>query len=73
MATLRFRFQSTGKEIAMKNCMLWPVLFLAVSSSAQEVAPPKQPATLGSILLMELRETHNQKNWFVSEKVPSPA
>lgn len=28
----------------------------------------KPPATLKSILLMELRETHNQKNWFVSEK-----
>jgi hypothetical protein len=33
---------------------------------AQQAARP--PATLKSILLQELRETHNTKNWFVSEK-----
>lgn len=50
----------------MKKCIVWSVLFFAISSFAQTA--PKQPATLKSILLMELRETHNQKNWFVSEK-----
>jgi len=51
-----------------KNRMLWSVLFLAMSSFAQENVKQKQPATLKGILLMELRETHNEKNWFVSEK-----
>ena len=52
----------------MKNCIVWSVLFLAVSSFAQDSASARQPATLKSILLTQLRETHNQKNWFVSEK-----
>lgn len=52
----------------MKNCILWSAVLLAISCFAQDSAAPKQPATLKSILLMELRETHNQKNWFVSEK-----
>lgn len=26
------------------------------------------PSTLKAVLLQELRETHNEKNWFVSEK-----
>ena len=52
----------------LKNCILWSVLFLAMSSFAQENVNQKQPANLRNILLMELRETHNQKNWFVSEK-----
>ncbi len=52
----------------MKKCILWAVLFCALSSFAQQSATQKQPPTLKSILLMELRETHNQKNWFVSEK-----
>jgi len=41
------------------------VLLMAVSSLAQEA---KTPATLKTILLQQLRETHNEKNWFVSEK-----
>jgi hypothetical protein len=61
-------FSAAGQETAMKKWMLWPVLLLAMTSFAQESETPKQPATLKSILLMELRETHNQKNWFVSEK-----
>jgi len=52
----------------MKKWIVSPLLFLAMSSFAQQSAQQKQPATLRSILLMELRETHNQKNWFVSEK-----
>lgn len=51
----------------MKKCIVLSVLFLAIGSFAQD-STPKKPATLKSILLMELRETHNQKNWFVSEK-----
>src|SRR5215469_2592628 len=52
----------------MKNWIVCSFVFLAMSSLAQENTAQKQPATLRSILLMELRETHNQKNWFVSEK-----
>lgn len=52
----------------MKRWMLWSVSLLAMSLLAQETGAPKPPATLRSILLMELRETHNQKNWFVSGK-----
>jgi uncharacterized damage-inducible protein DinB len=52
----------------MKKCIVLLVLFLAVSSFAQDNAATKPPATVKSILLMQLRETHNQKNWFVSEK-----
>ncbi|MGH9568853.1 MAG: DinB family protein [Candidatus Angelobacter sp.] len=52
----------------MKNWILWPLMFLTMSSFAQQSAKPKQPPTLRSILLTELRETHNQKDWFVSEK-----
>ncbi len=52
----------------MKKCILWSTLFLAIGSFAQDGASPKQPATLKSTLLTELRETHNQKNWFVSGK-----
>jgi uncharacterized damage-inducible protein DinB len=64
----RYRFQSIEKEIAMKNCLLWSIVFVTMTGFAQENAPSKQPATLRSTLLTELRETHNQKNWFVSEK-----
>ena len=39
-----------------------------MSSFAQENVEQKDPATLKGILLMELRETRNQKYWFVSEK-----
>jgi hypothetical protein len=52
----------------MKKWKFWSILLLAMSSFAQESGAPKQPATLRNLLLTELRETHNQKNWFVSEK-----
>ena len=52
----------------MKNGIMVPVMFLALFALAQQSAKPKQPVTLRSILLMQLHETHNQKNWFVSEK-----
>ena len=53
----------------MKNWILWLLAFLALPSFAQQAPKPKQPpATLRTILLTELRETHNQKNWFVSGK-----
>lgn len=45
-------------------------IILAVTCLAQVQQPqqPKPPATLKSVLLQELRETHNEKAWFVSEK-----
>jgi hypothetical protein len=44
---------------------------IAVFLSAGVLAGAQQPttvSTLRAVLLQELRETHNQKNWFVSEK-----
>ena len=37
-------------------------------STLLQAQQPKPDATLKSVLLQELRETHNEKNWFVSEK-----
>src|ERR1700756_2477050 len=42
-------------------------LLLGVSSLAQAQQPKTDP-TLKTVLLQELRETHNEKAWFVSEK-----
>lgn len=49
----------------MRTWMMVFVLGMSVVAVGQEAKPP---ATLKSTLLQELRETHNQKNWFVSEK-----
>ena len=49
----------------MKFVMVTLTLLLAAVAVAQE---PKTPATVKSVLLQELRETHNQKEWFVSGK-----
>lgn len=52
----------------MKNWTLCPLILLAMTAFAQQAPKQQQPPTLKSILLMQLRETHNQKNWFVSAK-----
>ena len=52
----------------MKKWMLWPLLFFAISAFAQQSGTQKPPADLRKFLLTQLEETHNQKNWFVSEK-----
>jgi hypothetical protein len=52
----------------MKTLIAALVLCFAVQSLAQEAKQQQPPPTLKSILLQELRETHNQKNWFVSGK-----
>src|ERR1043166_9356867 len=52
----------------MKNWMLWLVLFFSVSALAQQSGTQKSPADLRKFLLTQLQETHNEKNWFVSEK-----
>jgi DinB superfamily len=49
----------------MRKFLIAAVLCIAIPTIAQQA---KTPATLKSVLLQELRETHNQKNWFVSEK-----
>jgi hypothetical protein len=56
------------ENLQMKNWILWPLISLTLSSFAQQPAKQKEPPTLKSILLMQLHETHNQKNWFVSSK-----
>lgn len=50
----------------MKTLIAAFVLFFVVQSSAQQ--SQEQPVTLKSLLLQQLRETHDQKNWFVSGK-----
>jgi len=52
----------------MKKCMLWLTLLFTMSSFAQQSGTQKQPPELRKFLLTQLQETHNQKNWFVSEK-----
>jgi len=42
--------------------------FVLAAYSQEPAAAPKTPATLKSVLLQELCETHNQKDWFVSSK-----
>jgi DinB family protein len=49
----------------MRKCMIAVLLGVSVLAAAQQ---PKTPATLKSILVQQLRETHNEKNWFVSVK-----
>jgi len=49
----------------MRTIMIALLLGNSLLTAAQQ---PKNPPNLKSILLQELRETHNEKNWFVSEK-----
>ncbi len=51
----------------MKKIIAAVVLCFAAQLAAQ-TQQPKTPADLKSITLQGLRETHNQKNWFVSGK-----
>jgi hypothetical protein len=49
----------------MRKCLIAILLGINVFAGAQQ---PKSPSPLKTVLLQELRETHNDKNWFVSEK-----
>lgn len=49
----------------MRALIVAALLGFSALASAQ---PPKNNSPLKSLLLQELRETHNEKNWFVSEK-----
>jgi DinB superfamily len=49
----------------MRKSLIAIILGVGLSAAAQQ---PKTAPTLKTVLLQELRETHNQKNWFVSEK-----
>ena len=51
----------------MKHIVALLLLGLAQQAFAQ-LPQPKTPSTLKSIALQGLRETHNEKNWFVSGK-----
>ncbi len=44
------------------------LLLICVGTACAAQQAPKEPATLKSVLLQQLRETHNQKNWFISGK-----
>jgi hypothetical protein len=49
----------------MRKAIVVALVTFSIVAVGQE---SKNPATLKSILLQQLRETHNEKNWFVSEK-----
>jgi hypothetical protein len=49
----------------MRILLIAALLGAGVLEAAQQ---PKNASPLKNILLQELRETHNEKNWFVSEK-----
>lgn len=49
----------------MRIWILATLLCVSVVATAQQT---KNEVSLKSILLQQLRETHNEKNWFVSEK-----
>ena len=49
----------------MKQIIALLVLSLSFFAQAQEKKAPGPPPTLKSILLEQLRTTHNQKEWFV--------
>jgi DinB family protein len=49
----------------MRTYVIAIFLSVSVPAGAQQ---PKTVSPLRAVLLQELRETHNQKNWFVSEK-----
>lgn len=51
----------------MQKYLIAFLLGAGILAPAQESKPTPAP-TLKTILLQELRETHNEKNWFVSEK-----
>jgi hypothetical protein len=50
----------------MRKCLI--AVLVGVSFLAQAQQPAKPAPTLKTVLLQELRETHNEKGWFVSEK-----
>jgi hypothetical protein len=49
----------------MKRFVFFVVFCLSVSLHAQDQKQNQTPATLKSILLEQLRSTHNKKDWFV--------
>ena len=49
----------------MRKCLIAVTLGVSILAQAQQ---PRTVPTLKTVLLQELRETHNEKNWFVSEK-----
>src|SRR5579884_2471171 len=51
----------------MKKIVFFTVLFLACSAYSQTT--PAEKPTLRSILLAQMKETHNQKEWFVPANV----
>ena len=49
----------------IKHMLILIVFVLSLSAFAQEQKPASPPPTLKSILLEQLRSTHNKAEWFV--------
>lgn len=52
----------------MKQLIISAVFLLALPMFAQDAQQERKPVDMRTLLLQELHETHNQKNWFVSGK-----
>ena len=52
----------------MPRYLIAVLLGLTTLAFAQQPSQTKPDSTLKTVLLQELREAHNEKNWFVSEK-----
>src|ERR1700745_3081971 len=52
----------------MREYLIAVILGVTTLAQAQQPQQPKPAPTLKTVLLQELRETHNEKAWFVSEK-----
>lgn len=52
----------------MRRALILPVLFLAAFAT-RSAADDRPPATLKSILLEQLKTTHDQKDWFVPANI----
>jgi uncharacterized damage-inducible protein DinB len=53
------------KQLASVSILCLSVLCLSVGAMAQEQKAAEKPATLKSVLLEQLKTTHNNKDWFV--------
>lgn len=60
---MRKRMLAVGRGVTVTVCLV-----MATIGGAAMAQQAKAPASLKSILLQQLKETHNDKQWFVAEK-----
>lgn len=57
------------KSVVVCLLLLWSAAYGALAGAQDKKPEEKKPVTLKSILLEQLRTTHNQKEWFVPANV----